>query len=273
MDFTDPIMLTPDPSIPRRKSAWLLAVMFVIALTAGPHLHAEEKGPNPGAIHVPAGSRMELVNVDAADVGTLYERLTGKSVEISPDTSRLEVTLIVPGPLTNSDAARLLENQLFLQGFRFKPLEAGIVKLAKGRGQWAQPPKAAMPPDPHPVAKPGNVMVPDEGEWALLNFTSLDCSLLYHALTGNRVLLSPQVVGVEITIRRQGPLTNSEAATHIEEALLAEGVQLKEYAPGEWAMIPTADFETLQARKPPAGPPAAKNPSVRVRRVPRNADP
>ena len=90
--------------------------------------------PDPNAIQTPAGKRWELLNANGDGIALLYYSLTGKRVLVSYAASQAEVSLILPGPLTNAQAARFLEKKLLMEGFSLEesgPMEVKLV-LANG---------------------------------------------------------------------------------------------------------------------------------------------
>ncbi|MGB0774395.1 MAG: secretin N-terminal domain-containing protein [Akkermansiaceae bacterium] len=83
----------------------------------------------PNAIAVKAGDVLGGRNMDAQDIADDYNRFTGKRVLVSTATANLELSFIQRGPMTNAEAAVLLEKQLNMEGYALVPSGPNEVKL------------------------------------------------------------------------------------------------------------------------------------------------
>jgi type II secretion system protein D len=98
--------------------------------------------PNPDALAVTAGQVIDGSNWDDQDVADEYTKYTGRRVLLSSSTQNLEIRFYQRGPLTNSEAAILLEKVLGMEGYAFVPSGANEVKLLpKAQGGGANAPE------------------------------------------------------------------------------------------------------------------------------------
>ena len=91
--------------------------------------------PDPNEIQVPADGTWELGNADGNDIALLYTRLTGKRVLVSSAAASAEINLIIPGPLTKGEMARLLEKKILMEGLSLEesgPMEMKLVMQGGG---------------------------------------------------------------------------------------------------------------------------------------------
>lgn len=236
--------------------------LLLLLLAAGMQsLVGDEVAKAPNDIAVPRGQRLELINCNAEFVASFYQRYTGKAVKVSPEAEKLKLTLVVPGPLSNADAARFIENQLMLEGFVVQDGRPAEVLIVKGAGAWKMPAKRSLKEGWRP--RPDAILVPKGQFFDFPNIDVFTAIRLYHKHTGKRVLMASYLGGIEMSIRKEGPLTNAEATKLLEGALREKGLLLKEFAPDELAVLPINQvvIEELLS-KPPAQHPA------RVRRLP-----
>lgn len=97
---------------------------------------------NPDAIAAAKGQIIDGSNWDDQGVADEYHKYTGKRVLLSSATQNLEIRFYQRGPLTNSEAATLLEKVLGMEGYAFVPSGANEVKLLpKGQGTGANAPE------------------------------------------------------------------------------------------------------------------------------------
>lgn len=85
--------------------------------------------PNPDALAAGEGVAIDGRNWDDQDVADEYTKYTGRRVLLSSATQNLEMRFYQRGPLTNSEAASLLEKVLGMEGYAFVPSGANEVKL------------------------------------------------------------------------------------------------------------------------------------------------
>ena len=81
---------------------------------------------------------MQLPNADVRDVLTYYERLTGKRLVLD-STIQGQINIVVNGKVTKSEAIKLIETALLLNGFSLVPGDGvtkvlGLSKNARGAG-------------------------------------------------------------------------------------------------------------------------------------------
>ena len=241
----------------------LLALLLLLSGTLVLMGQENPRIPDPDGLAIPAGGRLEWPVLSTESSCKCYAEFTGMSVRLSPEARGVKFSLLVSGPLTNRDAARFIENQLLLEGFVFQETGPGELKLVMGAGAWKMPAADAKRPEFPRSPDPDALAVPEGQFFEHSQCDVTTCALLYHTLTGKRILLPANLSRLEVSIRVPGPLTNGEAAALVEKALLAKGVFLKEFAPSELAMIAVNPSVVEQLRKIP-GPPAPR----RVRRVP-----
>ncbi len=98
--------------------------------------------PDPDALAVTAGQVIDGSNWDDQDVADEYTKYTGRRVLLSSATQNLEIRFYQRGPLTNSEAAVLLEKVLGMEGYALVPSGANEVKLLpKAQGAAANAPE------------------------------------------------------------------------------------------------------------------------------------
>ncbi|NWK54009.1 hypothetical protein HW115_00175 [Verrucomicrobiaceae bacterium N1E253] len=119
----DPRANPPVPNVPLAQPG----------LPAGvnPQAAAPQAGarPDPNAIVCATGQAIDGSNWDDQDVADEYTKYTGKRVLLSSATQNMEIRFLQRGPLTNAEAASLLEEQLGMEGYAFVPSGANKVKL------------------------------------------------------------------------------------------------------------------------------------------------
>lgn len=97
---------------------------------------------DPHAMAAGVGQVIDGSNWDDQDVADKYTLYTGKRVLLSSSTQNLEMRFYQRGPLTNRQAAMLLEKVLGMEGFAFVPSGANEVKLLpKAQGNGASAPE------------------------------------------------------------------------------------------------------------------------------------
>ncbi len=97
---------------------------------------------DPDAFAVTRGQVIDGSNWDDQGVADAYHDYTGKRVLLSSSTQNLEIRFYQRGPLTNSEAAILLEKILGMEGYAFVPSGANEVKLLpKAQGSGANAPE------------------------------------------------------------------------------------------------------------------------------------
>ena len=122
-----PVAAPPAPNVPRGRP-----------LNRG----ASVLDPNPDALAAAKGQVIDGSNWDDQDVADEYHKYTGKRVLLSSSTQNLEMRFYQRGPLTNSEAAVLLEKVLGMEGFAFVPSGVKEVKLLpKAQGTGANAPE------------------------------------------------------------------------------------------------------------------------------------
>ncbi|MBK1832223.1 hypothetical protein JIN77_15905 [Verrucomicrobiaceae bacterium R5-34] len=136
------------PPIPARRSAPGAA-----APAANKNVQALgfNKKVNPNDLAVAAGGVIDGSNWDDQDVADEYTKYTGKRVLLSSATQNLEIRFYQRGPLTNKEAAELLDKVLNMEGFAFVPSGVNEVKLlpkAQGTGPNAPEDTEIMIDDP-----------------------------------------------------------------------------------------------------------------------------
>jgi len=100
------------------------------------------KKVNPNDLAIAAGGVIDGSNWDDQDVADEYTKYTGKRVLLSSATQNLEIRFYQRGPLTNAQAADLLDKVLNMEGFAFVPSGVNEVKLLpKGQGTGANAPE------------------------------------------------------------------------------------------------------------------------------------
>ncbi|BDS05682.1 type II secretion system protein GspD [Oceaniferula spumae] len=109
---------------------------------------------DPNALAVPANGVIDGSNWDDQDVADEYTKYTGKRVLLSSATQNLEIRFYQRGPLTNAEAATLLDKILNMEGFAFVPSGVNEVKLlpkAQGSGADAPGDTEIMIDDPNDI--------------------------------------------------------------------------------------------------------------------------
>ena len=109
---------------------------------------------DPSALAVGAGVPIDGSNWDDQDVADAYTSYTGKRVLLSSATQNLEIRFFQRGPLTNAEAARLLDKVLNMEGFAFVPSGVNEVKLlpkAQSTGANAPEDTEIMVDDPNDI--------------------------------------------------------------------------------------------------------------------------
>ena len=102
---------------------------------AGPlPVPAKPNRPDPEALATPRGERFEYPNIDGQRAAFLYHELTGVRVLISSAAAQAEISIIQPGPLTNREAANLLEKKLLMEGFALIPSGENEVMMVLSQG-------------------------------------------------------------------------------------------------------------------------------------------
>ena len=79
---------------------------------------------------------MQLPNADVRDVLTYYERLTGKRLVLD-STIQGQINIVVNGKVTKSEAIKLIETALLLNGFSLVPGD-GVTKVLEGATDLAE---------------------------------------------------------------------------------------------------------------------------------------
>lgn len=103
---------------------------------------AANRQHNPDAIAAAAGQIIDGSNWDDQAVADEYTKYTGRRVLLSSSTQNLEIRFYQRGPLTNAEAAVLLEKVLGMEGYAFVPSGANEVKLLpKAQGTGASAPE------------------------------------------------------------------------------------------------------------------------------------
>jgi general secretion pathway protein D len=100
------------------------------------------KKPNPDALAAGPGQVIDGSNWDDQAVADEYTKYTGKRVLLSSSTQDMEIRFYQRGPLTNSEAAILLDKVLGMEGYAIVPSGANEVKLLpKAQGTGASAPE------------------------------------------------------------------------------------------------------------------------------------
>ncbi len=94
--------------------------------------------PGPGSSAGEEMVQMQLPNADVRDVLSYYERLTGKRLVLD-STIQGQINIVVNGKVTKSEAIKLIETALLLNGFSIVPGDGvtkvlGLSKNARGAG-------------------------------------------------------------------------------------------------------------------------------------------
>ncbi len=111
------------------------------AVKQNPPAQVAGKKFDPNALAVAEGVTIDGSNWDDLDVADAYTSYTGKRVLLSSATQKLEIRFVQRGPLTNAEAARLLDKVLNMEGYAFVPSGANEVKLLpKAQGTGASAP-------------------------------------------------------------------------------------------------------------------------------------
>jgi len=111
---------------------------------------------DPNALVVADGVPIDGSNWDDQDVADAYTDYTGKRVLLSSATQNLEIRFFQRGPLTNAQAASLLDKVLNMEGYAFVPSGVNEVKLlpkAQGTGASAPGDTEIMIDNPNAVPK------------------------------------------------------------------------------------------------------------------------
>ena len=103
---------------------------------------AAPNGPNPNL-----QTELNFANLDGQSIAELYHQYTGKKVLVSQEAATGEVSFIVPGQLTYSEAAKIIEKRLVMEGFSLIPDDddPSFVKLVLSGSQGSGD-KASGPP-------------------------------------------------------------------------------------------------------------------------------
>jgi general secretion pathway protein D len=111
------------------------------AVPAPPPIVMPPVAPVPGTASSPGSEelvQMQLPNADVRDVLSYYERLTGKRLVLD-STIQGQINIVVNGKVTKSEAIKLIETALLLNGFSIVPGDGvtkvlGLSKNARGAG-------------------------------------------------------------------------------------------------------------------------------------------
>ena len=118
------------PPVPTAESGARSVNQGVPAAVAGQKV-------NPNALAAKEGEPIDGSNWDDQGIADAYTDYTGKRVLLSSATQNLEIRFFQRGPLTNAQAAVLLEKVLNMEGYAFVTSGANEVKLlpqAQGTG-------------------------------------------------------------------------------------------------------------------------------------------
>lgn len=142
-----PVAAPPTPGVPSKR--------VVPAPVPGVNQNAQAMGKvNPDAMAAAAGQIIDGSNWDDQDVADKYTLYTGRRVLLSSATQNLEIRFYQRGPLTNAEAAVLLEKVLGMEGYALVPSGANEMKLlpkAQGTGSSAPPELEDMIDDPRDI--------------------------------------------------------------------------------------------------------------------------
>jgi len=97
--------------------------------------------PDPMALAVPRGQRFEFPNIDGRTAAGLYYKHTGTRVLVSQAAAGAEISIVQPGPLTNMEAANLLEKRLLMEGIALIPSGLDEVKMVMQQAPMWEGPK------------------------------------------------------------------------------------------------------------------------------------
>jgi type II secretion system protein D len=97
--------------------------------------------PDPMALAVPRGQRFEFPNIDGRTAAGLYYKHTGIRVLVSQAAAGAEISIVQPGPLTNMEAANLLEKRLLMEGIALIPSGPDEVKMVMQQAPMWEGPK------------------------------------------------------------------------------------------------------------------------------------
>lgn len=136
------------PPVPGRPAA---AARGAQPVNQGVPPQGANRRVDPNALAVGPNGVIDGSNWDDQDVADAYTGYTGKRVLLSSATQNLEIRFFQRGPLTNAEAARLLDKVLNMEGFAFVPSGVNEVKLlpkAQGTGANAPEDTEIMVDDP-----------------------------------------------------------------------------------------------------------------------------
>ena len=141
---------TPAPPIPSRPAP-AASAPGARPVNQGVPAPVAGRKVDPNALAAKEGVPIDGRNWDDQDVADRYTEYTGKRVLLSSATQNLEIRFYQRGPLTNAEAAVLLDKVLNMEGFAFVPSGANEVKLlpkAQGTGSSAPAETEVMIDDP-----------------------------------------------------------------------------------------------------------------------------
>ena len=133
----------PIPASPVQAPAQPAAPAGVQPVNQGLPAQGAGRKVDPNALAVADGVPIDGSNWDDQGIANAYTDYTGKRVLLSSATQNLEIRFYQLGPLTNAQAANLLDKVLNMEGYAFVPSGANEVKLLpKAQGTGANAPEA-----------------------------------------------------------------------------------------------------------------------------------
>lgn len=123
-----------------------LIIIFAVGVSISLHGQnvpaAKELTEKKDELAAKKGQIIDGSNWDDQDIANAYNDYTGKRVLLSSATRDLEIRFYQQGPLTNSQAAKILEKILNMEGYALVPSGANEVKLLpKAQGQNTNAPE------------------------------------------------------------------------------------------------------------------------------------
>lgn len=142
------------PPAPGVRPAVPAAVPGVRPVNHGVPAMVAGRKVDPNALAAKEGEAIDGSNWVDQDIADAYTDYTGKRVLLSSATQNVEIRFFQRGPLTNSEAANLLDKVLNMEGYAFVPSGTNEVKLlpkAQGTGPNAPENTEFMIDDPNEI--------------------------------------------------------------------------------------------------------------------------
>jgi general secretion pathway protein D len=117
-------MTAPRPMVPARRTVCCLAGLLVCLATP---FAAAQQAPAPSPAGMVDGITFPKTSV--FEVLAMYESLTGKRIIRDSNLAGPELSIVVAGPMPKSEAIRIIESSLLLNGYSIVPVDDRTVKV------------------------------------------------------------------------------------------------------------------------------------------------